>query len=51
MHSTNVYREIGYLLLMQTKQDVIQGAGLLSLTYGQANSTGMQPDQKVNQAE
>ncbi len=38
---------------MQTKNHVIQGAGQLGkndFTYGQANSTGMPPDQKCKQS-
>ncbi len=36
------------------KNNVIEGAGWLvqnDITWGQANSTGMPPDQKVNKAE
>jgi hypothetical protein len=38
---------------MKTKNDVIQGAGLLGnndITWEQANSTGMPPDQKSKQS-
>jgi hypothetical protein len=39
---------------MQTKNDVIHEAsspGKIDVTWGQANSTGMPPDKKVNKAE
>ncbi len=45
------YGKVGQLLMMLTKNDVIQGADQLGknyVTWGQANSTGMPPDQKVN---
>jgi hypothetical protein len=48
-----VYREIGYLLKMQTKSDVIQGAGELGqndVTRRLTNSTGVPPDQKSKQS-
>jgi len=45
----NVCKDIGQLFLMQTKNDIIQGSGWLGkndISWGQANSTGMPPDQK-----
>jgi hypothetical protein len=54
MYLNNVCREIGYLFHMKARNDVVQGAGYLSqndITWGQANCTGMPPDQKMNKAE
>ncbi len=50
---TNICREIVKLFNKQTKNDVIQGAGQLGKndgTWGQANSTGVSPDQKSKQS-
>ncbi len=50
----NVCREIDKLFLMQTKNDAIQGADKVDkndVTWGQANSTGMPPNPKVNKAD
>ncbi len=51
--NSNVYRDIGYILLMWTKHDIIQGSDELgqNITLGQANNTGVLPDQRVNKAE
>ncbi len=50
---TNVCREIGQLFLKHAKNDVIQGTGWVGQNdsnLGQANSTGVLRDQKVNKA-
>ncbi len=53
LSKSNVCREIGQLFPMYTKGDVIQGASQLSqhgVTWRQANSTCMPPDQKSKQS-
>jgi hypothetical protein len=48
-----LFREIGKLFLMLTKNDLTQGADLLAkndISWGQANSTGVPPIQKSKQS-
>ncbi len=49
----NARRAIGLLFHVQTKNDIIQGADKLgqnNVTWGQANSAGVPPNQKSNQS-